>query len=139
MTEPRYIIIHGHFYQPPRESPWTGIITNEPSAAPFTNWNERILSECYNANAHAQIMDGTVVYVRTNNEALSYNVGPTLGPCLQSHGKPAYGAMRRADEQSRQRHNGHGKALAQIHTQSILPLLAARGRELQLAWGIREF
>lgn len=139
MTEPRYIIIHGHFYQPPRESPWTGIITNEPSAAPFTNWNERILSECYNANAHAQIMDGTVVYVRNNYEALSYNFGPTLCSWLQSHGKSAYRAIRRADELSRQRHNGHGNALAQSYNHSILPLLDARGRELQIAWGIHDF
>ncbi|MBV8452659.1 MAG: DUF3536 domain-containing protein [Deltaproteobacteria bacterium] len=139
MTEPRYIIIHGHFYQPPRESPWTGIITSEPSAAPFPNWNERILSECYNANAHAQIMEGTVVYVRNNYEALSFNFGPTLCSWLQSHGKSAYRAIRRADELSRQRRDGHGNAIAQGYNHSILPLLDARGRELQIAWGIHDF
>ena len=64
MAEPRYVIIHGHFYQPPRESPWTGLIAAEASAAPFPNWNERILSECYTANAHAHTMEGTVVHVR---------------------------------------------------------------------------
>ncbi len=139
MTEPRYIIIHGHFYQPPRESPWTGIITTEPSAAPFPNWNERILSECYNANAHAQIMEGTVVYVRNNYEALNFNFGPTICSWLQSHGKPAYRAIRRADELSRQHHDGHGNAIAQSYSHSILPLLDARGRELQIAWGIHDF
>jgi hypothetical protein len=139
MTEPRYIIIHGHFYQPPRESPWTGIITNEASAAPFANWNERILSECYNANAHAQIMEGTVVYIRNNYEALSFNFGPTLCSWLQNHGKPAYRAIRRADELSRQHHAGHGNAIAQGYSHSILPLLDARGRELQIAWGIHDF
>src|SRR6516225_7107145 len=90
MNGPRYIIIHGHFYQPPRESPWTGLISNEASAMPFPNWNERILSECYNANAHAQIMEGTVVYIRNNYEALSFNFGPTLLSWLQNHGKSAY-------------------------------------------------
>jgi alpha-amylase/alpha-mannosidase (GH57 family) len=139
MAEPRYIIIHGHFYQPPRESPWTGIIPSEPSAAPFPNWNERILSECYVANAHAQIMEGTVVYVRNNYEALSFNFGPTLCSWLQSHGKSAYRAIRRADELSRQRHDGHGNAIAQSYSHSILPLLDARGRELQIAWGIDDF
>jgi alpha-amylase/alpha-mannosidase (GH57 family) len=139
MTEPRYIIIHGHFYQPPRESPWTGIITSEPSAAPFANWNERILSECYNANAHAQIMEGTVVYIRNNYEALSFNFGPTLCSWLQSHGKSAYRAIRRADELSHQRHDGHSNAIAQSYSHSILPLLDARGRELQIAWGVHDF
>jgi alpha-amylase/alpha-mannosidase (GH57 family) len=139
MTEPRYVIIHGHFYQPPRESPWTGIINNEASAAPFPNWNERILSECYNANAQAQIMEGTVVYVRNNYEALSFNFGPTLCSWLQSHGKSAYRAIRRADESSRQRRNGHGNAIAQGYSHSILPLLDTRGRELQIAWGIQDF
>jgi uncharacterized protein DUF3536/glycosyl hydrolase family 57 len=139
MTEPRYIIIHGHFYQPPRESPWTGIITNEASAAPFPNWNERILSECYNANAQAQVMEGTVVYVRNNYEALSFNFGPTLCSWLQGHGKSAYRAIRRADEISRQRGDGHGNAIAQGYSHSILPLLGARGRELQIAWGVHDF
>ncbi|MBV8774109.1 MAG: glycoside hydrolase, partial [Deltaproteobacteria bacterium] len=139
MAEPRYVIIHGHFYQPPRESPWTGIITNEASAAPFLNWNERILSECYNANAHAQIMEGTVVYVRNNYETLSFNFGPTLCSWLQSHGKSAYRAIRRADELTRERRSGHGNAIAQAYSHSILPLLDARGRELQIAWGIQDF
>jgi hypothetical protein len=139
MTEPRYIIIHGHFYQPPRESPWTGIITNEPSAAPFPNWNERILSECYSANAQAQIMEGTVVHIRNNYEALSFNFGPSLCSWLQRHGKSAYRAIRRADESSRQRRNWHGNAIAQGYSHSILPLLDARGRELQIAWGIHDF
>ena len=78
MDQPRYIIVHGHFYQPPRESPWTGLIAPEPGAAPFANWNERILSECYNANAHAHIMDGRVVHIRNNYESINFNFGPTL-------------------------------------------------------------
>jgi alpha-amylase/alpha-mannosidase (GH57 family) len=139
MTEPRYIIIHGHFYQPPRESPWTGIITNEPSAAPFPNWNERILSDCYNANGQAQIMEGSVVYIRNNYETLNFNFGPTLCSWLQNHGKSAYRAIRRADESSRQHHDGHGNAIAQAYSHSILPLLDARGQELQIAWGIHDF
>src|SRR5487761_1414007 len=78
MGEPRYVIIHGHFYQPPRESPWTGLISPEPGAAPFPNWNERILSESYTANAHAHTMEGTVVHVRNNYESIDFDVGPTL-------------------------------------------------------------
>lgn len=139
MGEPRYVIIHGHFYQPPRESPWTGLISPEPTAAPFPNWNERILSECYTANAHAHMMEGTVVHVRNNYESLSFNVGPTLASWMERHGKTAYRAIRRGDELSRERCGGHGNAIAQSYNHSILPLLSARDRELQIAWGIEDF
>jgi hypothetical protein len=139
MPEARYVIIHGHFYQPPRESPWTGLIAPEPSAAPFANWNERILSECYLANAHAHMMEGHVVHVRNNYEALNFNVGPTLAAWLERHGKPAHRAMHRGDELSAVAHGGHGNAIAQSYNHSILPLLAPRDRELQIAWGIEDF
>lgn len=139
MAEPRYVVIHGHFYQPPRESPWTGLIAPEASAAPFPNWNERILSECYTANAHAHTMEGTVVHVRNNYESLNFDVGPTLASWMERHGKPAYRAMRRGDELSAAAHGGHGNAIAQSYNHSILPLLAPRDRELQIAWGIEDF
>jgi alpha-amylase/alpha-mannosidase (GH57 family) len=139
MDEPRYIILHGHFYQPPRQSPWTGLIAPEPSAAPFANWNERILSECYAANAHAHIVEGRVAYIQNNYESLSFNFGPTLHAWLEAHGKVAARAILRANDTSREKHSGHGNAIAQSYNHSILPLLDARGRELQIAWGIEDF
>ncbi len=139
MAEPRYVIIHGHFYQPPRESPWTGLISPEASAAPFANWNERILSECYTANAHAHTMEGTLVHVRNNYESIDFDFGPTLASWMERHGKPAYYAIRRGDELSRKAHGGHGNAIAQSYNHSILPLLSPRDRELQIAWGIEDF
>lgn len=139
MDEPRYIIIHGHFYQPPRESPWTGLISPEHGAAPFQNWNERILSECYTANAHAHTMQGSVVHVRNNYEQLNFDFGPTLAGWMQTHGKPAYRAMTRGDALSAERLGGHGNAIAQTYNHSILPLLPPRDRDLQIAWGIEDF
>jgi alpha-amylase/alpha-mannosidase (GH57 family) len=138
MDEPRYIIIHGHFYQPPRQSPWTGIISPEPSAAPFANWNERILSECYIANAHAHIMKGRIVYIRNNYEALNFDFGPTLAAWLETHGRSAYHAIRSGD-QAKTSKGKSGNAIAQSFNHSILPLLDARGRELQIAWGLQDF
>jgi len=138
-NELRYVIIHGHFYQPPRENPWTGLIAPEAGAAPFHNWNERILSESYTANAHAHIMDGHVVRIRNNYELLNFDVGPTLASWMERHGKIAYRAMRRGDLLSAERCAGHGNALAQSYHHSILPLLSARDRELQIAWGIDDF
>ena len=139
MDEPRYIILHGHFYQPPRQSPWTGLIAAEASAAPFANWNERILSECYNANANAHTMAGRVAYIRNNYERLNFDFGPTLHSWLESHGKAANRAIRRANDTSLKAHSGHGNAIAQSYNHSILPLLDPRGRDLQIAWGIDDF
>ncbi|HVN63353.1 MAG TPA: DUF3536 domain-containing protein [Candidatus Binataceae bacterium] len=139
MGQHRYIIIHGHFYQPPRESPWTGLIGPEAGATPFQNWNERILSECYTANAHAHTMEGAVVHVRNNYESLNFDVGPTLAGWLQAHGKAAYRAMVRGDSLSAARLSGHGNAIAQSYSHSILPLLTPRDRDLQLAWGVEDF
>ena len=139
MAEPRYVIIHGHFYQPPRESPWTGLITPEPSAAPFPNWNERILSECYLANARAHAMERTVVHVRNNYELIEFNVGPTLLTWLETHGKSAYRSMLRGDALGGEQRGGHGNAIAQSYNHSILPLLGERDRALQIMWGIDDF
>lgn len=138
-AEKRYLIIHGHFYQPPRESPWTGLISPEAGAAPFANWNERILSECYAANAHPHILDASVVHIRNNYEALSFDFGPTLMSWLEHHGRNVYGAIRRANALSRARHDGHANAIAQAYNHSILPMLSARDREVQVAWGIEDY
>src|SRR5579871_4931040 len=139
MSEPRHLIIHGHFYQPPRESPWTGLISPESGAAPHPNWNERILAECYAANAAARVEDGNLVRLFNNYERLNFDCGPTLMRWLVRHGENAMRAMIRGDELSRAAHRGHGNAIAQTYNHSILPLLAPRDRELQIAWGIEDF
>ena len=61
------LIIHGHFYQPPRENPWTGLIEQQPSAAPFHDWNERILAECYQPNTSAVISNAATGESRAIN------------------------------------------------------------------------
>lgn len=139
MSEPRHLIIHGHFYQPPRESPWTGLVSSESGAAPYANWNERILHECYAANAVAQVEDGNLVRLRNNYEGLNFDCGPTLMRWLERHGENAYRAMLRGDESSRGTHGGHGNAIAQAYNHSMLPLQSARDRALQIAWGLAEF
>ncbi len=139
MSEPRHLIIHGHFYQPPRESPWTGLIAQESGAAPYPNWNERILAECYAANAAAKVEDGKLVRLFNNYERLNFDCGPTLARWLARHGENAYRAMLRGDESSCGAHRGHGNAIAQAFNHSILPLLSPRDRELQIAWGLEDF
>jgi alpha-amylase/alpha-mannosidase (GH57 family) len=139
MDQPRYVIIHGHFYQPPRESPWTGLVAPEHGAAPFTNWNERILSECYNANARAHVTSGRLVQIRNNYELLNFDLGPTLANWLERHGKLAYRAFQRGDELSAELYGGLGNGIAQGYSHAILPLLNDRDRALQVEWGIRDF
>ncbi len=76
----RYICIHGHFYQPPRENAWLEAIEIQDSAYPYHDWNARISAECYEANARSRIMDvdGWITHIVNNYAKISFNFGPTL-------------------------------------------------------------
>ena len=122
------LIIHGHFYQPPRENPWTGEVEAEPSAAPFHDWNERIHAECYAPNA------------AVNNYArISFNFGPTLLSWLERHHHDTYQHILRADRESAGQRGGHGNAIAQAYGHAILPLCNERDRLTQVVWGVADF
>jgi alpha-amylase/alpha-mannosidase (GH57 family) len=135
------LIIHGHFYQPPRENPWTGIIAEQPSAAPFHDWNERIHSECYQPNAFAVISDETTGETRTvNNYAnISFNFGPTLLSWLEAHHPETYARIIEADRESVTKQAGYGNAIAQAYGHAILPLCNARDLRTQIRWGLADF
>ncbi|HMJ26221.1 MAG TPA: DUF3536 domain-containing protein [Pyrinomonadaceae bacterium] len=135
------LIIHGHFYQPPRENPWTGVVEVEPSAAPFHDWNERIHSECYQPNARALISDPqTGRELIVNNYAnISFNFGPTLSSWLKSNHRDTYDLIIDADRLSADARDGHGNAIAQAYGHAILPLCNARDRETQIRWGVADF
>lgn len=122
----RFVCIHGHFYQPPRENPWTGRVEREASAAPFHDWNERITAECYGPNAD-------------NYSRISFNFGPTLLSWLEVNAEEVYRAILRADAESRERFSGHGSALAQAYGHMILPLARPLDKRTQVYWGIRDF
>ena len=135
------LIIHGHFYQPPRENPWTGIVEAQPSAAPFHDWNERIHSECYGPNAFADISDPTTDEPRTiNNYAnISFNFGPTLLSWLEANHGETYSRIIEADSESVATHGGHGNAIAQAYGHAILPLCNERDLQTQIRWGRADF
>lgn len=129
------LIIHGHFYQPPRENPWTGEVEREIGAAPYHDWNERIHAECYAANAAARVGDQTV-----NNYAhISFNFGPTLLSWLEKHHPTTYQSIIDADKESAHRRSGHGNAIAQAYGHAILPLCNDRDRLTQVVWGVADF
>ena len=54
----KYLTIHGHFYQPPRENPWIEEIEIQESAYPNHDWNEKISWQCYGPNGASRIVDG---------------------------------------------------------------------------------
>ncbi len=137
----RFLCIHGHFYQPPRDDPWLGTIEPQPSAQPYRDWNARITAECYAPNAAARILDGDGQTTRfVNNYArISFDFGPTLLAWLQAEEPAVYGAVLAADRESRERFSGHGSALAQAYNHVILPLANRRDKQTQIVWGLRDF
>ena len=136
-----FACIHGHFYQPPRENPWTGKIERQPTAAPFHDWNERICAECYEPNSRALILDsnGKVAAVVNNYAQMSFNFGPTLLRWLQEASPDTYAKILSADRLSMKRYGGHGAAIAQAYHHSILPLANRRDKLTEVRWGIRDF
>ncbi len=137
----RFICVHGHFYQPPRENPWLETVETQDSAAPYHDWNERITAECYATNGAARIVDRENKILRiTNNYAkISYNLGPTLLSWLAEQAPLTYDMVREADRESRRRYSGHGSAMAQAYNHIILPLASTRDRITQIRWGIADF
>jgi alpha-amylase/alpha-mannosidase (GH57 family) len=135
------LVIHGHFYQPPRENPWTELIDREHGAEPFHDWNERINAECYRPNAYARISDsyGRVERIVNNYASLSFNFGPTLLSWLERSSPETYARIVEADRESVRRRNGHGNAIAQGYNHSILPLCDDRDRRTQIRWGLIDF
>ena len=137
----KFVCIHGHFYQPPRENPWLEAIEGQPSAYPYHDWNERITAECYAPNANARILDerNRIVSIVSNYASMSFNFGPTLLSWLEEHEPEVYRAILSADAESRRRFGGHGSAMAQPYNHMILPLANSRDRRTQVLWGIRDF
>ena len=137
----RYICIHGHFYQPPRENAWLEFVELQDSAYPFHDWNERIAAECYGPNGMARILDGSQNIEKiTNNYAhISFNVGPTLLAWMEEKEPESYQAILDADKESQTRFSGHGSAIAQGYNHAILPLCNARDKNTQVYWGMRDF
>ena len=137
----RYICVHGHFYQPPRENPWLETVEVQESAAPYHDWNDRITAECYAPNGASRIVDKQNVIIRiVNNYArMSFNFGPTLLSWLHDNAPRTYRMILDADKASRLRYSGHGSAIAQVYNHIIMPLATPRDARTQIRWGIADF
>ena len=137
----RYICIHGHFYQPPRENPWLETVELQASAAPYHDWNERITAECYAPNGASRIVNRQhqIIRIVNNYARMSFNFGPTLLSWLEDFAPRTYRMIQDADQTSAARFSNHGSALAQVYNHIIMPLASERDARTQIRWGIADF
>lgn len=137
----RYITLHGHFYQPPRENAWLEEIEIQESAWPWHDWNERITEESYSPNSVSRILNDEmkIIDITNNYGKMSFNFGPTLLTWLEQHQPKVYDSILEADKLSLKRFNGHGSAMAQVYNHIIMPLANRRDKETQVIWGLRDF
>ena len=137
----RYVCVHGHFYQPPRENPSLEAIELQDSAYPYHDWNERITAECYAPNATSRILDNEqrIIKLVNNYGMMSFNFGPTLLSWLEDKAPRVYAALQEADKLSSHKFGGHGSAVAQAYNHMILPLANRRDKVTQVKWGIADF
>lgn len=137
----RYVCVHGHFYQPPRENPWLEMVEIQDTAAPYHDWNDRITAECYAVNGASRILNGKrqIVRILNNYARISFNFGPTLLSWLEENAPRTYRMIQDADHLSRERFGGHGSAMAQVYNHIIMPLASREDKETQIRWGIADF
>ena len=137
----RFICIHGHFYQPPRENPWLETVETQDSAAPYHDWNERICAECYAPNGAARVVNNKnqITRIVNNYARMSFNFGPTLVAWLRENAQRTYRMIIDGERRSRERYNSHSSALAQVYNHMILPLASTRDRVTQIRWGIADY
>jgi alpha-amylase/alpha-mannosidase (GH57 family) len=137
----RFICIHGHFYQPPRENPWLETVETQDNAVPYHDWNERICAECYAPNGAARVLNvkNQITRIVNNYARISFNFGPTLLSWLKENAPRTYRMILDGESRSRQRNRGHSSAMAQVYNHMILPLANARDRATQIRWGVADY
>ena len=137
----RFICIHGHFYQPPRENPWLETVETQDTAAPYHDWNERICAECYAPNGAARVVNvkNQITRIVNNYARISFNFGPTLISWLRENAPRTYRMILDGEGRSRQRNRGHSSAMGQVYNHMILPLANARDKATQIRWGIADY
>lgn len=137
----KYLCIHCHFYQPPRENPWLEQIELQDTAYPYHDWNERVSAECYAPNLAARILDDQqrIRHIVNNYAKISFDFGPTLLSWACENAADVYRGVIEADQQSRSQFGGHGSAIAQAYNHVIMPLANSRDKKTQIRWGFEDF
>ena len=137
----KFICIHGHFYQPPRENPWLETVETQDSAAPYHDWNERVCAECYAPNGAARILNEKkqITRILNNYARISFDFGPTLLSWLKENAPRTYRNILVGERRSRESYGGHSSAMAQVYNHIIMPLASERDRITQIRWGIADY
>jgi alpha-amylase/alpha-mannosidase (GH57 family) len=137
----RFICIHGHFYQPPRENPWLETVETQDTAAPYHDWNERICAECYAPNGAARIQNSKnqITRIANNYARISFDFGPTLLSWLKENAPRTYRMILDGERRSRRVYQGHSSAMGQVYNHVIMPLANTRDRITQIRWGIADY
>ena len=137
----RFVCIHGHFYQPPRENPWLETVETQDTAAPYHDWNERICAECYATNGAARIQNvkNQITRIVNNYARISFNFGPTLLSWLKENAPRTHRMILDGERRSRRSYKGHSSAMAQVYNHLIMPLANQRDRVTQIRWGIADY
>ena len=137
----RFICIHGHFYQPPRENPWLETVETQDSAAPYHDWNERVCAESYATNGAARVVNtrNQIISIVNNYSRISFNIGPTLLSWLKENAPRTYRMILDGERTSRKYFRGHSSAMAQVYNHMIMPLASPRDRVTQIRWGIADY
>lgn len=137
----RFICIHGHFYQPPRENPWLETVETQDSAAPYHDWNERVCAECYATNGAARSVNNKnqIIRIVNNYARMSFNFGPTLLSWLKENAPRTYRMILDGERRSRKHFDGHSSAMAQVYNHVIMPLASQRDKVTQIRWGIADY
>ena len=136
----RAVVVHGHYYQPPREDPWLEVVAAEANAAPFHDWNARIERECYRAVVAARLpaADGRIARIINALSWTSFDFGATLLDWMEREAPDTYAQVLAADHASRER-VGFGNAVAAPYHHVILPLGSRRDVVTEVRWGIADF
>jgi alpha-amylase/alpha-mannosidase (GH57 family) len=137
----RFVCIHGHFYQPPRENPWLETVETQDTAAPYHDWNERICAECYATNGAARIQNikNQITRIVNNYARMSFNFGPTLLSWLRDNAPRTHRMIAEGERHSRRGFDGYSSAIAQVYNHMILPLASRRDKITQIRWGIADY
>jgi alpha-amylase/alpha-mannosidase (GH57 family) len=140
-ASPLSVVIHGHFYQPPRDDPWLETFEAQPSAAPYHDWNERVEEECYRAVVAARVPgpEGRIAKIINALEHISFNFGPTLLEWMETKAPETYRSILEADVRSGNSNGGNGNAIAQAYHHTILPLASRREKVSEVRWGVADF
>lgn len=133
----KYFTIHGHFYQPQRKNPWTGIISEDTPNQIYSTYNQMITDECYGPLGILNINLNKDEFVDIYS-VINFDFGPTLLTWIEKNYPRLYITIQNSDMIS-QKIYGYGNAIAQVYNHAIMPLLPLREKKLYVKWGIESF